>query len=166
MMASLQICGTVPVLHPSLNSCSNFFLHFGPRCINISLVILSGPGDFFSGRNLSASSSSSVMKGLSIPGSIVKSLLFSWAWRTSLCLSVVTCRSLIEEYWSMKAFAHSRPEISFPSFSSVIGELLLFSSFRLRARLHSLWQSLSRFSSDVFFCHELRELPGCRFECA
>ena len=38
MTASLQACGTVPVLRPSLNSCSSFFLLRGPRCRSIYLL--------------------------------------------------------------------------------------------------------------------------------
>ena len=63
MMASHEICGTVPVVHPSLNSCSSFFLLRGPRCRSISFVLLSGPGALLNFSVVKAYSSSLVTKG-------------------------------------------------------------------------------------------------------
>ena len=77
-MASLHTCGTVPVLHPSFNSCSSLFLLREPRCRSISLAMLSGLGASLNFSVVKVSSSSLVTKGEFITGS-------SW-W--SVCLLV------------------------------------------------------------------------------
>ena len=91
-MASLQTCGTVPVLHPSLNSCSSFFVLRGPRCRSISFVMLSGPGAFLSFSIVKASSSSLVTNREYIVGSSWWTGLACCSSLVSLFLSVGTCR--------------------------------------------------------------------------
>ena len=134
MMASLQTCGTVPVLHPSLNSCSSLFLLRGPRCSSISFVMLSGPGAFFSFSIVKASSSSLVTNGEFVVDSSWWTRLACCSSLISLLLSVRTCRSLISAYYLTRMLAACSPAHSFPSCSRMICELFGFSSLRAATR--------------------------------
>ena len=155
MVASLQICGTVPVLHPLLNSCWSFFWLQGQKFKSISSVSLSGPGASLDFSVVCASSSSSVTKGEFIVGS-------SW-WSEpvhsliSLFLSVRTCMSMVSAQCLTKMLAARLPR-SFPSCSRMICELLVFSSLRAATRFQSFLPSRSRLSYSVFSCQVLRQV--------
>ena len=157
-MASLQTCGTVPVLHPSLNSCSSFFLLQGPRCRSISFVKLSGPGAFLSFSIIQASSSSLVTNGEFV-GSSLWTGLACCSFLVSLFLSVGTCRSLVSAYCLIRMLAACLPAHSFPSCSRTICGLFGFSSLRAATRFQSVLPSRSRLSCSVFLCQVLRA-PG------
>ena len=156
MMASLQTCGTVPVLHPSLNSCNSFFLLHGPWCRSISFVMLSGPGAFLSFSIVKASSSSLLTNGEFIVGSSLWTGLACCSFLVSLFLSVGTCRSLVSAYCLIRMLAACLPALSFPSCSRTICGLFGFSSLRAATRFQNFLPSRSRLSCSVFSCQVLR----------
>ena len=156
MMASLQICGTVSVLHPSLSSCSSFFSLQGPRCRGISFVMLSGPGAFLSFSIVKASSSSLVTNGEFIIGSSLWTGLACCSSLVSLFLSVRNCRSLVSTYCFIRMLAACLPTHSFSSCSRTICELFGFSSLRVATRFQSFLLSRSRLGCSAFSCQVLR----------
>ena len=150
MMASLQTCGTIPVLHPSFNSCSSFFLLRGTRCRSISLVTLSGPGIFLDFSIVGASSRSLVTMGEFIIGPSWWSGPARCSCLVSLLLTVRTCRSLVSACCLTRMLAACLPAQRFPSCSRMICELLGFSSLRTATRFQSFFSSRSRLSSSFF----------------
>ena len=99
VMASLQTCGTISVLHPTLNSCKSFFLLRGPRCRSIFICyVVRTVGLLLDSSVVSASSSSLVTKEEFTTGSSSWSGPARCSSLTSVFLSVGTCRSLVSAY--------------------------------------------------------------------